>query len=152
MLAHDQGGFFGRAAEIELIARGLASDGVLATIVGPPGVGKTRLAIELIASLGPGDHLICDLSELRTGGGVLARIGARLDGLPLALELAASRIATLGAQAVEARLEQQLDALTQPAHERTLRRAIAWSWDLLAPAERAALAQLSVFRGGFDVA
>ncbi|MEO8550597.1 MAG: hypothetical protein ABI678_11510, partial [Kofleriaceae bacterium] len=88
---------------------------------------------------------------------VLVRIGARLDGLPLALELAASRIALLGAAAVEARLEQQLDVLTHGAvdrdpRQRTLRRAIEWSWDLLGPAEQGALAALGVFRGGFELA
>jgi predicted ATPase len=264
------GVFFGRAADLAQLEKLLAEEGALVTVVGPPGVGKTRLALELVQRQASLDHLICDLAEVRTTEGllarlaealhvgaerarlqvrvgdalaereglllvldnvepvievavsvlgalrraaprtrwlatsrialgmrgewrhelaplatrgddsdascmladrvtrtrgsppprteleVLARIAERLDGLPLALELAASRVAAIGARAVEQRLEQQLDLLTQgprdlDPRQRTLRGAIAWSWDLLGTAERRVLAQLSVFCGGFDL-
>jgi predicted ATPase/tetratricopeptide (TPR) repeat protein len=306
MLQPDAGGFFGRDADCALLEARLSQDGVLVTVVGPPGVGKTRLAREVEKRCTAADSVFCDLSEATTAEmmierladslGVrgasrsrdrstgpmpsinsaaepslvrskmgepktitdavtlrervadalaergemllivdnveqliehiadvvpalrqaaptvrwlvtsreklgllgewchevaplvadgsadadavnmladritrargtapadyerqqLARIALRLDGLPLALELAASRIAMLGAAAVEVRLEKQLEFLTHgprdlDPRQRTLRNAIAWSWDLLAPNEQRVLTQLAVFRGGFDL-
>ena len=76
----------------------------------------------------------------------------RLDGLPLALELAAARTKLLTPEALLERLADQLDALkgTRDAEERhmTLRATIAWSHDLLDEDEQALFANLSVFRGG----
>ncbi|WP_405056593.1 tetratricopeptide repeat protein [Kribbella sp. NBC_01505] len=86
----------------------------------------------------------------------IAEICARLDGVPLAIELAAAWIPTLGAAQIAARLDDTLAVLTQgdreamPRH-RTLRAALDWSWDLLAEPEQQLLAQLSVFQGGFSV-
>lgn len=78
-------------------------------------------------------------------------LARRLDGLPLCLELAAGR---LGVLSVDDVLEHfGLDLLrrgTQGRHA-TLRAALAWSWDLLSVSERSALAQLSVFSGGFTL-
>jgi predicted ATPase len=79
---------------------------------------------------------------------VLGKIAQRLDGIPLALELAAHRIAALGEQVVADRLSEHLELLSaSPPHSRTLREAIAWSWGLLDGSEKSALAQLSVFSG-----
>jgi len=83
----------------------------------------------------------------------VAAICRRLDGLPLAIELAASRIALLPPQALLARLERRLTLLIAGAHDlpqrqRTLRAAIAWSYDLLDADERALFARLGIFVGG----
>jgi predicted ATPase len=74
----------------------------------------------------------------------------RLDGLPLALELAAPRLRSLGSQALLERLERRLPLLTggrrdAPARQRTLRATIEWSYDLLAPELQRLFARLAVF-------
>ncbi|WP_196073169.1 BTAD domain-containing putative transcriptional regulator [Nakamurella alba] len=84
----------------------------------------------------------------------IARLCRRLDGLPLALELAAARVRTLGIQGVLDRLDDRFALLDsgrrdQPARQRTLAAVIGWSWDLLDPSDRDALARLSVFSGGW---
>ena len=85
---------------------------------------------------------------------VVAEITARLDGLPLAIELAATRTKVLTPEQILARLESRLSILTSgsrsvPERQRTLRAAIAWSYDLLDPVERRLFARLSVFTGGW---
>ena len=83
----------------------------------------------------------------------IAAICRRLDGLPLALELAAARIRILDAPALRARLDRALDLLTSgdrdlPDRHRTLRAAVAWSYSLLDAAEQRLLRRLSVFAEG----
>ncbi|TDC30983.1 BTAD domain-containing putative transcriptional regulator [Kribbella albertanoniae] len=86
----------------------------------------------------------------------ISAICTRLDGVPLAIELAAAWAPTLGVAQIAARLDDTLAVLTQgdreamPRH-RTLRAALDWSWDLLEKPEQELLAQLSVFHGGFSV-
>ena len=84
----------------------------------------------------------------------VAAICRRLDGLPLAIELAAPRVRTLTPQALLRRLDQRLPLLTGGAQDaderqRTLRDTIAWSYDLLLEREQALFRRLGVFVGGF---
>jgi predicted ATPase/class 3 adenylate cyclase len=86
----------------------------------------------------------------------LARIVSRLDGLPLALELAGSRMRVLGLEELADRLEQRLPLLRggardAPERQRTLEGTIAWSHDLLGGEDRRLFAQLSVFSGGWTL-
>ena len=84
----------------------------------------------------------------------VAEICRRLDGLPLALELAASRVRFLPPSAMLAHLPYRLpsrEAPGRPARHQTLRGAIAWSYDLLDPAEQALFRRLAVFAGGFTL-
>ena len=85
---------------------------------------------------------------------VVAEITARLDGLPLAIELAATRTKVLTPEQILSRLKRRLELLTSgprtlPERQRTLRAAIAWSHDLLDPVEGRLFARLSVFTGGW---
>jgi predicted ATPase/class 3 adenylate cyclase len=84
----------------------------------------------------------------------VAEITARLDGLPLAIELAATRTKVLTPEQILPRLTRRLSILTSasrslPQRQRTLRAAIGWSYDLLDPVERRLFARLSAFSGGW---
>ncbi|WP_026874699.1 BTAD domain-containing putative transcriptional regulator [Jiangella gansuensis] len=89
--------------------------------------------------------------------GVVAAICQRLDGLPLALELAATRVRAIGARDLLAGLDDRFELLAAgrrgtPERQRTLRAVIDWSWELLTDAERAVLRRLAVYPEGFDLA
>jgi len=85
----------------------------------------------------------------------VAEIVRLLDGLPLAIELAAARVRMLSPAQIVLRLKDRFTLLAGArgvaARQATLRAAIDWSWDLLAPWEQAAMAQCSVFDGGFTL-
>ncbi|TVR90415.1 MAG: hypothetical protein EA416_11475, partial [Trueperaceae bacterium] len=88
---------------------------------------------------------------------VIERIAARLEGLPLAIELAAAWLRVLDVQAIGEELDRGLDLLASPAVDRpdrhaSMRRVLDQSWSLLQPREKAAMRLLAAFRGGFDLA
>ena len=98
-------------------------------------------------------HRADDSASLATA----ARICRDLDGLPLAIELAAARAKALSLDEIATRLRDRFQFLVSwrrmsPARHRTLRAAMEWSYDLLSNDEQALLDQLSVFAGGFSVA
>ncbi|MES2033281.1 MAG: winged helix-turn-helix domain-containing protein [Pseudomonadota bacterium] len=110
-------------------------------------------------------ELFVDRVDAATGGyrlsaedcGHVVEICRRLDGLPLAIELAATTVAALGVRGVAEGLDDRLSLLTggrrtaQSRHQ-TLRAAHDWSYDLLSPLEQRVLNRLSVVAGGFDIA
>jgi predicted ATPase/DNA-binding SARP family transcriptional activator len=108
-----------------------------------PGEPAVELFVARARDADPGDPAVAELC-------------ARLDGLPLAIELAAARTRLLAPAAILERLGSRLELLTggprdAPARQRTLRAAIEWSHDLLAAAEQETFARLAVFAGGWSV-
>lgn len=88
---------------------------------------------------------------------IVARICRRLDGIPLAVELAAARVRHLGIRDIDARLDRTFDLLTgggrvAPQRHQTLRATLDWSYNLLEPNEQVMLQRLSVFAGGATLA
>ncbi len=86
----------------------------------------------------------------------LGQIVTELEGVPLAIELAAARLGVLGVRGLTARLGRKLDVLSRgrrdmPSRQSSLRGAVAWSWELLTTRERTLLSACSVFRGSFDL-
>jgi predicted ATPase/DNA-binding XRE family transcriptional regulator len=119
-------------------------------LAGLAGVAAVRLFVERAQAVQP------DFSLTAEQAPAVAEICRRLDGLPLALELAAARVKLLPPAALLARLERRLPLLAAgtreaPARQRTMRAAIAWSYELLTPEEQALFCRLAVFAGGFTV-
>jgi predicted ATPase/DNA-binding SARP family transcriptional activator len=117
---------------------------------GLAGVPAVRLFLARARSAGAG-------AGVAAAPAVVARICRELDGLPLAIELAAARASVLSAEEIEARLADRFRFLARrrpvadPRHQ-TLKTAIGWSYDLLTEEERRVFAGLSVFAGGFSLA
>jgi predicted ATPase len=87
---------------------------------------------------------------------VVAEICRRLDGIPLAIELAAARVQSMSLADILGRLDERLRILTRGRRtmlerHQTLRAALDWSYELLEPAEQLSLARMSVFAGGFTL-
>ncbi|NDL57927.1 tetratricopeptide repeat protein [Phytoactinopolyspora sp. XMNu-373] len=109
--------------------------------------GAVRLFVTRAAAAASGFTLSAGNAEAVT------EICRRLDGIPLALELAASRIRTLDVHELASRLDDRFKLLaaghrTAPQRQRTLRAMIDWSWELLSPDERTVLQRLAVHTGG----
>jgi predicted ATPase len=87
---------------------------------------------------------------------VVAEICRNLDGIPLAIELAAARVETFGVRGLAARLDDRFRVLTGgrrsgPSRHRTLRATLDWSYEVLSETERAVLPRLGIFMGGFTL-
>src|SRR6202047_5362281 len=100
--------------------------------------------------------VVSDFSLAQPGeGDAVVEICSRLDGIPLAIELAASRMASMSASEVRDRLDQRFRLLVGSrrglSRHQTLRHAVAWSYDHLDDAEKPLLERCSVFAGGFDL-
>jgi predicted ATPase len=97
-----------------------------------------------------------DFELNRENASAVAEICARLDGLPLAIELAAARVKVLSPSSMLTRLASRLQLLTGgardlPERQQTLRAAMDWSYDLLSPAEQTLFRRLAVFVGGCNL-
>jgi predicted ATPase len=119
----------------------------LATLARVPAIA---LFVERVREVQPAFALTADNAQ------AIAEICRRLDGLPLALELAAARSNVLPPEALLARLVHRLPLLVHgardaPERQQTLRNTIAWSYDLLDASEKALFRRLSVFVGGFTL-
>ena len=119
-----------------------------------PGALATVPAVALFVACARDARPGFELTEANAAA--VAEICRRLDGLPLALQLAAARLTVLSPAALLARLERRLPLLTHgprdlPERQQTLRAAIAWSYDLLGAAEQRMFRQLAVFAGGFTL-
>ena len=111
-------------------------------------VGSVQLFLQRAGAVRP------DFELSETNAAAVAAICRDLDGLPLALELAAARLRVLTADALHARLDDRLRILTgglrdAPERQRTLRATIEWSHDLLSEHDRTLLARLAVFEGSW---
>ncbi|MFE2975537.1 BTAD domain-containing putative transcriptional regulator [Streptomyces sp. NPDC059258] len=131
---------------------GLAGEAVFLVEPLPP-AEAARLFVERAGASAPGFPRDPDGPEREA----VAEICRRLDGIPLALELAATRVRALGVRELAARLGDRFRVLTTgrrgaPARQQTLRAVIDWSWELLGEPERVVLRRLAVHREGCDLA
>ncbi|MFD9194931.1 ATP-binding protein [Streptomyces phaeochromogenes] len=156
------------ASGVRIIAtsrRMLGAEGELVVIVPPlslPGPGRppsleTLLRYETVALLAeravavrPGFRVTAD------NHAAVARLCVRLEGIPLAVELAAARLRSLSVEQIADKVEDRFATLTHgktaaPQRQRTLRSLIDWSHDLCSPEERSLWARASVFTDGFDL-
>ncbi|WP_063760127.1 AfsR/SARP family transcriptional regulator [Streptomyces sp. NRRL S-1022] len=131
----------------------LALAGEAVFLVEPlPTPDAVRLFAERAADCAPGFRLGTGEAAAADHAAV-AEICRRLDGIPLALELAATRVRALGVRELAARLGDRFRVLTSgqrgaPARQQTLRAVIDWSWELLSTPERLVLSRLAVHRDG----
>ena len=114
------------------------------------GYGAVMLFVERARAVKP-DFELTEENALS-----VARICARLDGLPLAIELAAARVKLLSTRAILSRLDHRLKLLTGgspdlPTRQQTMSAAIDWSYELLSDEEKRLFRRLAVFEGGFTV-
>ena len=114
------------------------------------GAEAVQLFVERARAVQPGFTLSAEAAP------AVARICRQLDGIPLAIELAAARLKVLSVEQIADRLSDRFRLLTGGdrtalPRQQTLRALIDWSWDLLSEGEKALLGRLSVFAGGWDL-
>ena len=128
----------------------LPADGAAASLVALTECDAVRLFVDRAQAVMP--SFVADATNIAP----IAQICRRLDGIPLAVELAAARIRSLPPHQIAARLDDRFRLLTGgtrtslPRH-RTLRAAFDWSFELLSPAEQELVPRLSVFSGSFSL-
>jgi predicted ATPase/class 3 adenylate cyclase/DNA-binding CsgD family transcriptional regulator len=152
------------ASVVEELLRSVADLAVVATSREPLGItGELAWRVPSLDN-GSGSQLFADRAALvrpgfrpdETESEFISRICQRLDGLPLAIELAAARTRMMSPSSIATALEDRFRLLTgggrsaQP-RQQTLEASVAWSHDLLDETERAVLRRLSVFNGGFTL-
>jgi len=147
------------------LLRRIPTVGLLATSREPLSIGHERVwRIDPLHADSEANALFVDRAQAAGLRGdlteedweVVERICRRLDGIPLALELAAARVAAVSAPEIVSRLDDRFRLLRTGSrsgvpHHQTLRVLIDWSYDLLPPEERALLARLSIFSGGWTL-
>jgi predicted ATPase len=140
-----------RSPALRIVATSREPLGIIGeSLLAVPPLGQDpalRLFADRAAAVSPGFTLDQATLPLVTG------IVQRLDGLPLAIELAAARLRTLPLAEISRRLDDRFRLLTGGSHtalprHRTLRAVVEWSWDLLTPAERLLAERFSVFPAG----
>ncbi|MFC3347642.1 BTAD domain-containing putative transcriptional regulator [Streptomyces echinoruber] len=144
-----------RCPELTILATSREPLGVPGESVRPveplPPEQARRLFAERAAAVRPDAQAVLRDTE------AVAEICRRLDGLPLAIELAAARLRLLTPRQIADRLDDRFRLLTSGSRtvlprQQTLRAVVDWSWELLDERERTALRELSVFAGGWDLA
>src|SRR5438045_748386 len=147
--------FVDRRPEVAEVKRLLAA-ARLVTLTGVGGSGKTRLAQRAAHELRPAVAPVAERARAAApwlrltpaNEAAVVDICQRLDGRPLALELAAAQLRTLSVERLAAGLHDQLNLLSArgatPARHRSLETAFTWSWKLCSPAERALWGRMSV--------
>jgi predicted ATPase len=125
-----------------------------------PGAGSDAADVQQCASVRlfveRAQAAAADFELTSANAGAVAEICRKLDGLPLAIELAAARVRLLPPQALLARLDDRMGLLTGgardlPERQQTLRNTLDWSFDLLSADEQAVFARLGVFAGTFGL-
>ncbi|MEU8775727.1 NACHT domain-containing protein [Streptomyces sp. NPDC048606] len=145
-----------RSPGLRVLAAGRRPLGLEGEAVFPLAPPAPEQALELLVARATEADPAFAATATGPGRAALVELCARLDGIPLALELAAGRLRTLSPEQVLARLEDRFALLTGGARgslprHRALRTAIGWSHELCTPRERLLWARLSVFAGRFDL-
>ncbi|MFI2738687.1 BTAD domain-containing putative transcriptional regulator [Streptomyces sp. NPDC018711] len=142
-----------RCPELRVLATSREPLGVPGEAIRPLGPLPDGMALRLLGERGAAVRPGFRVEDDPVAAGEVVR---RLDGLPLAIELAAARLRMLTLRQIADRLDDRFRLLTSGARtvlprQQTLRAVVDWSWDLLDEPERAVLRRLSVFTGGCDL-
>ncbi|MET9538805.1 BTAD domain-containing putative transcriptional regulator [Streptomyces sp. NPDC006553] len=142
-----------RCPGVTVLATSREPLGVPGERVRPLGPLPMGMALRLLGERGAAARAGFVVAEDR---GAAEEVCRRLDGLPLAIELAAARLRLLSVRQIAERLDDRFRLLTSGARtvlprQQTLRAVVDWSWDLLEEPERAVLRRLAVFTGGADL-